>query len=103
MNAEERNTRLGSSISADCLLCGNPNPPIEEFDFDTFWVRDRKDWPDYKGGPVHRVCANRRMEAKAPVNVVTMMSYALKDFPLRFRIVAIVFVAFIIGLLFWFR
>lgn len=65
MNAEERNAILGQfhSVSAQCLLCGNANPPAEDFSFSEFWVRDKKDWPNYQGGPVHRICADRQMKA----------------------------------------
>lgn len=54
-------------IRADCCLCGEPETGEDDDDF--FWVRDTRDWPDYKGGPVHRVCANRKMiaQGRAPI------------------------------------
>lgn len=63
MNANERNEILKSSglSSANCLLYRGPNPPISEFSFAEFWVRDKRDWPDYEYGPVHRVCADIKM------------------------------------------
>lgn len=45
-------------VSAECLLCDGTEPPVDEFSFDEFWVRGKEDWPDYTGGPVHRVCAD---------------------------------------------
>lgn len=64
MTPEDRNALLNSRgfISAECLLCGRTNPPVAEFSFNEFWVRDKRDWPEYTGGPVHRVCADKRME-----------------------------------------
>jgi len=57
MRAHEREYLLKSRglVSAECLICGNANPP-GEFSFESFWVRGKEDWDDYTGGPVHRAC-----------------------------------------------
>lgn len=61
MTGEERNKLLRDAnvVSACCILCGQENPPGDEFSFEEFWVRDKRDWPAYTGSPVHRVCADR--------------------------------------------
>ena len=67
MTGEERDRWLAGSglSSAECLICGQSNPPVAEFSFDFFWVRGKRDWPDYTGGPVHRACANQIMKKPA--------------------------------------